>query len=107
PDTRIVVFGSSAFVSDDMLSLAQQLESDFATSNLELVHNAVDWSLADTDLLGIRSRNAAARALTVDPKARTTWSIVNIALALLGLIAVVGFAWLRRRAVQPIISKEA
>lgn len=107
PDSRIVVFGSSAFVSDEMLRLAQQLESDFATSNLELVHNAVDWSLADTDLLGIRSRNAAARALTVSPQSRTTWSIVNIALALLGLIAVVGFAWLRRRAVQPIISKEA
>jgi ABC-2 type transport system permease protein len=103
PDTRIVVFGSSAFVSDAVLGL----ESDFTNSNLELVHNAVDWSLADTDLLGIRSRNAAARALTVRQESRTTWSIVNIAIALLGLIAVVGFAWLRRRAVQPIISKEA
>jgi hypothetical protein len=42
PDTRIVVFGSSAFVSDDALGLAQQMHSDFARSNLELVHNAVD-----------------------------------------------------------------
>ena len=107
PDTRIVVFGSSAFVSDDVLGLAQEIGSDLAASNLELVHNAVDWSLADTDLLGIRSRNAAARALTVSPESRTTWSIVNVAIALLGLVAVVGFAWLRRRAVQPIISKEA
>lgn len=107
PDTRIVVFGSSAFVSDDVLGLAQQLESDLATSNLELVHNAVDWSLADTDLLGIRSRNAAARALTVSTQSRSTWFIVNVAIALLGLVAVVGFAWLRRRSVQPIISKEA
>jgi ABC-2 type transport system permease protein len=107
PDSRIVVFGSSAFVSDDVLGLAQQLESDLATSNLELVHNAVDWSLADTDLLGIRSRNTAARALTVSTQSRGTWAIVNAAIALLGLIAVVGFAWLRRRAVQPIISKEA
>jgi gliding motility-associated transport system permease protein/gliding motility-associatede transport system auxiliary component len=107
PDNRIVVFGSSAFVSDDVLGLAQQLESDLATSNLELVHNAVDWSLADTDLLGIRSRNTAARALTVSTQSRGTWAVVNAAIALLGLIAVVGFAWLRRRAVQPIISKEA
>lgn len=108
PDTRLVVFGSSAFVSDDVLGLAQQLESDLATSNLELVHNAVDWSLSDTDLLGIRSRNTAARALTVSTQSRSTWIIVNIAIALLGLVAVVGFAWLRRRAVQPIISsKEA
>jgi hypothetical protein len=107
PDTRIVVFGSSAFVSDDVLGLAQQLESDLATSNLELVHNAVDWSLSDTDLLGIRSRNTAARALTVSTQSRGTWFIVNVAIALLGLVAVIGFAWLRRRAVQPIISKEA
>src|SRR5688500_7518573 len=49
PDTRIVVFGSSAFVSDDVMSLAQQLESELAISNLGLVHNAVDWALADTD----------------------------------------------------------
>lgn len=107
PDSRIVVFGSSAFVSDDVLSLAQQLRSDLAASNLELVHNAVDWSLADTDLLSIRSRNAASRALTVGGDARGTWRIVNFAVALLGLVAVVGFAWLRRRSVLPIISKEA
>ena len=107
PDTRIAVFGSSAFVSDDVLGLAQQLESDLATSNLELVHNAVDWSLADTDLLAIRSRNGAARALTVPTESRNAWRNANIAIALLGLVLVVGFAWLRRRAVLPIISKEA
>ena len=107
PDTRIAVFGSSAFVSDDVLGLAQQMESDFATSNLELVHNAVDWSLADTDLLQIRSRNAASRALTVNADARGKWRSVNIGLAALGLALVVGFAWVRRRGVLPIISKEA
>jgi ABC-2 type transport system permease protein len=108
PDTRIVVFGSSAFVSDDVLSLAQQLDSDLATSNLELVHNAVDWSLADTDLLAIRSRNAATRALTVAPEARGAWRTANIAIALAGLLLVVGLAWMRRRAVQPILTgKEA
>jgi ABC-2 type transport system permease protein len=107
PDARIVVFGSSAFVSDDLLGFAQQMDSDFATSNVELVHNAVDWSLADTDLLGIRSRNAASRALTVSADARGKWRNVNLAVAGLALIAVVGFAWLRRRQVLPIISKEA
>jgi ABC-2 type transport system permease protein len=104
PDARIVVFGSSAFVSD---LLVEQLDSDFTKSNLELVHNAVDWSLADTDLLAIRSRNTAARALTVATESRGMWRNLNFALAALGLIAVVGFAWLRRRSVLPIISKEA
>lgn len=107
PDTRVVVFGSSAFVSDVILGLAQELRSDFAASNLELVHNAVDWSLADTDLLAIRSRNEATRALIIGPDSRGRWLWLNIAIALLGLVAVVGFAWLRRRAVQPIIEKEA
>ena len=108
PDTRLVVFGSSAFVSDDVLSLAQQLDSDLAASNVELVHNAVDWSLADTDLLAIRSRNAAARALTIGPDSAGTWRNVNIAIALVGLVLVVGIAGLRRRAVRPITTaKEA
>ena len=101
PDTRIVVFGSSAFVSD---LLIEQLDSVFTKSNIELVHNAVDWSLADTDLLGIRSRNAAARVLTINPDSAGAWRNVNLAIALIGLVLVVGIAWLRRRSVQPIIA---
>jgi ABC-2 type transport system permease protein len=108
PDTRIVVFGSSAFVSDDILQLAQQMDSDLAASNVELVHNAVDWSLADTDLLAIRSRNAAARALTVSAGSFATWRNVNIVIAIVGLGLVVGYAAFRRRQVLPIVpGKEA
>lgn len=104
PDARLVVFGSSSFVSDDILGLARQLDSDIVTANLELVQNAVDWSLADTDLLSIRSRTSAARALTVAPDARNTWRNVNIAIAFIGLALVVGAARLRRRAVEPIVA---
>jgi ABC-2 type transport system permease protein len=108
PDSRIVVFGSSAFVSDDVLSLAQQLQSDLATSNVELVHNAVDWSLADTDLLAIRSHNAAARVLTLGPNAADSWLAANVVIAVVALLLVVGIAWMRRRSVLPIMTaKEA
>ena len=107
-DTRIVVFGSSAFVSDDVLGLAQQLDAELAASNVELVHNAVDWSLADTDLLAIRSRNSATRALTAEPGSYSMWRTVNIVIAALGLAGVLVLAAVRRRSVQPIISaKEA
>ncbi len=106
PDARIVVFGSSAFVSDDILNLAQQLDSDLAVSNIELVHNAVDWSIADTDLLAIRGHNTAARAITIAPDSRGTWRNVNLVIAFLGLAGVIAFAWLRRRAVQPIVRAE-
>jgi ABC-2 type transport system permease protein len=107
PDARIVVFGSSAFVSDDMLGLADQLDSDFAKSNLELVQNAVDWTLADTELLAIRSRTLATRAITMSPDARGKWIVANGAIALAGLVLVVVLAWLRRRAVLPLETKEA
>jgi ABC-2 type transport system permease protein len=100
PDTRMVVFGSSTFVSD----LVQQLDSEFTKSNIELVHNAVDWSLADTDLLAIRSHNGAMRALTVSPDSRAKWIWANGVIALAGLVLVVALAWLRRRAVQPIVT---
>jgi len=106
PDTRIVVFGSSAFVSDDILGLAQQMDSDLASANVELVHNAVDWSLADTDLLSIRSRQAASRALTLAPDARDTWRWANLAIAGAGLLLVVAITALRRRSITPI-TKEA
>ncbi|MGE5182885.1 MAG: Gldg family protein [Acidobacteriota bacterium] len=102
PDTRLVVFGSSAFVSDDVLGMAQQLDSELATSNLELVHNAVDWSLADTDLLSIRSHNDAARALTIGPDSRDRWRMANLAIAFAGLVLVVGGAYLRRRSIAPM-----
>lgn len=107
PDARIVVFGSSAFASDDLLQLADRLQSDFAKSNLELVHNAVDWTLADTELLAIRSRTTATRALTVSSDARARWIWANGAIAVAGLVLVVVLAWLRRRAVLPLETKEA
>ena len=103
PDTRIVVFGSSAFACDTLLELAQQLDPEIATSNLEMVHDAVDWSIGDTDLLAIRGHNSAARALTLAPDAHAMWRTVNLGIAALGLFAVFLIAWLRRRAVRPIV----
>lgn len=107
PDTRLVVFGSSAFVSDDILQLAAQFDSEYAKANVQLVNNAIDWALADTDLLEIRSHTSATRVLTVEPEERTKWIWINAAIAIVGLVLVVVLAWLRRRAVQPIaVAKE-
>jgi gliding motility-associated transport system permease protein/gliding motility-associatede transport system auxiliary component len=106
PDTRIVVFGSSAFVSDDVLGLAQELRSQLALSNVNLVHNAIDWALADTDLLEIRSHNAAQRALLVDADSRETYRDVDIIVAFVVLGAVIAFAWVRRRSIAPVVPRE-
>jgi hypothetical protein len=99
-----VVIGSSSFVSDDVVGLARQLNSDLVVSNIQLVQNAIDWAVSDTDLLAIRARTTAARAITLEPDARDTWRDINIIIAFLALAAVVGTAWFRRRAVQPFVT---
>jgi ABC-2 type transport system permease protein len=103
PDgTRIAVFGSSTFVSDLFFKL--RLNSDLVVSNVQLVHNAIDWALSDTDLLAIRARNPAARAITLEEGSRNTWILINFLIAFFALAAVVVLAWVRRSAVTPIIS---
>jgi len=106
PDARLVVFGSSSFVSDDLLGLAQQIGSELALANVQLVQNAVDWALADTDLLSIRARTTAARALTTPEAERGRWLWINFGIAFAGLGAVVLVSWLRRRSVRPIVLPE-
>ncbi len=52
PDTaRLVVLGSGEFVDDVVLQLSSRLTQDRYLNNLQLMQNAVDWSVADLDLL--------------------------------------------------------
>ncbi len=103
PDARVVVFGSSSFVSDVVQNIADELHDKLAASDVELVHNAVDWSLSDTDLLGIRSHNGAAHAITVGADSVSSWRTANVIIAVLLLAGVIGFAAFRRRSVRPIV----
>lgn len=102
PDTRVVLFGSSAFVSDDLLGLSRQLGTELAQSNLLLVQNAVDWALIEPDLAQIRARSTASRALTTAEEDRGTWELGNYALAFLGLALVAGVSFARRRSQVPL-----
>lgn len=102
PDARVVVFGSSAFASDLMLNIGRQFGSGLAASNLLLVHNAVDWAMADTDLLSIRAGGASSRVLTVDEGSYGTWELFNYILAAVLLGVVIAISWFRRKRVRPI-----
>ena len=64
-DGRLVVFGSSEMVSDLLMQLSQQPSGAVHRGNLTLLRNAIDWTVADTDLLSIRSGSAFTR--TLDP----------------------------------------
>jgi ABC-2 type transport system permease protein len=104
PDTsRLVVVGSAEFLDDTILQLSARLTQDRYLNNLQFVQNAVDWSVEDLDLLGIRSRGTTTRVLKpMDQREESTWEIVNYAVALLALVGI-GVVWYyRRRNEQPL-----
>ncbi len=103
-DARVVIFGSSVFATDALLGHAQQFEQELALSNVNLIHNAVDWATADTDLLSIRSATSGAHSLTIDPDSRTQWKLVNIMIAIVLLGIAIAIPIVRRRRVRPVIS---
>ncbi len=106
-DARLVVVGSSAFASDLINNLAGQVGGGLYRGNFQLVRNLLDWSLADTDLLQIRTVGALARTLEpLEERQRTLWEAGNYGFALLALLAVVLLSAARRRWVKPIVTRE-
>lgn len=86
---RLVLFGSSDFISDQTLQLAASARGQQSLGGLQLMENAVDWSLEDPGLLSIRSRGHYAR--TLEPLARQSQMLVeylDYGLALGGLLLV-------------------
>lgn len=98
PEARLVVLGSSEFVSDPMMVLSRGANGEVHRNNLQLLQNLVDWSLEDQDLLTIRSSGAFSR--TIRPMTRDerleaeliTYFFVLFPLSIVGLIPI------RRRA---------
>jgi ABC-2 type transport system permease protein len=100
---RLVVFGSSTFIDDFVIQLSARLSRDRYLNNLLLMQNAVDWSVEDPDLLGIRARGSNVRVLApLSESQQTAWEVGNYALALLALLGIY-FLWReRKRNQQPI-----
>lgn len=85
----IILFSSNDFLRDDVLGLAGSALGSEYLGSLQLVTNAVDWSLEDEALLGIRGRGHFNR--TLPPLAQATrmfWEYLNYALAALALVLV-------------------
>ena len=102
PDARLVVFGSSEVVSDLMLNIASQ-GGEMHKANLQLLRNAVDWSVEDTDLLQIRTSGAFARTLRpIDDDEASLWELMQYALAALLLFFVGVMPRQRRRSIKPL-----
>lgn len=104
PDTaRLVVVGSADFLTDIVFQISASLTPDSYLNSLSFLQNAVDWSVEDLDLLGIRARGSASRVLAPMSEAQQrTWEIANYGVALVALVAL-GVLWnLRRRNEQPM-----
>ena len=92
---RIIVFASNSFLSDTMLDLATSGLGTLYLTPVQLVENAVDWSLEDRGLLAIRGRAHFSRTLDpLDRESQVFWEYLNYGLALLGLLLI---GWIRRQ----------
>ncbi len=86
---RIIVFASNEFLSDETIQLAASAGGTLYTNSLQLMENAVDWSLEDRGLLSIRSRGHFSRTLyPLSVEHRVFWEYLNYALGFVGLIIV-------------------
>ena len=84
---RIILIGSSSFLSDDILSLLSQVDRTQYLTPLSFAQNLVDWSLEDRGLLALRARGGLFSRTLGPVKAgeQPLWEYLNYALALLGL----------------------
>lgn len=99
---RLVVVGSSAFVTDPMVELARAI-SDAALVNLQFVQNVADWCTEDVELLRIRSRGTTVRMLfpTSDVE-RSVLEYGNYGVSMLLVGALAAMTIGRRRKVRAI-----
>lgn len=83
---RLILIGSSSFLGDTAISLANEATQSRYLKPLELVQNAVDWSLEDRGLLSLRGQGQFGRLLDpIGREARVFWETLNYLLALGGL----------------------
>jgi ABC-2 type transport system permease protein len=102
--SRLVVVGSAEFLDDVVLEISRSQSQDRYLHNLQFVQNAVDWAVEDEDLLSIRSRGTFTRLLNPLTRAEQSfWEALNYGFALLGLIVVGVFWYMRRRNEEPMI----
>lgn len=88
PQTRLVVFGDSDFVSNSMLG---------TQGNLDLFLNAANWAAQQENLIAIRPRDPEDRRVTMTQDQQTRvgyFSALILPMAILGLGV---FTWYRRR----------
>ncbi len=102
PDTRLVIVGNAAFISDFVERALGQIDNGFFVENLRFVENLIDWSTQDNDLMSIRSQGVVSRRLDVIEKSsEMTLEAINYVLPVVALIGLGWFLNYRRRRAVP------
>ncbi len=93
---RLILLGSASFLTDTAIGLASEATQTSYDKPIDLIQNAVEWSLEDRGLLGLRGHGQFSRLLVpLSRQGRIFYEYLNYALALGG----VGLLyWLARRA---------
>ncbi len=100
---RLVVVGSSEFINDTVIGISRSLGQDRFLNSLEFLHNAIDWSVEDQELLAIRSRGSHARLLApMTREQQRFWEWLNYGIALAALIVVAVAGAVRQRRERPM-----
>ncbi|MBK1720740.1 Gldg family protein [Thiocystis violacea] len=95
---RLILIGSSSFLTDTAISLANEATQSRYLKPVELAQNALEWSLEDRGLLSLRGRGQFGRMLEpLGQQSRLFWESLNYVLALAGL-ALVYLLYRRSRA---------
>ena len=83
---RLFVFSSNSFLADQTLRMVGAADGTLYNNSVQMLVNAVDWSLEDRTLLGIRARGNFNRTLPqLDETEQSTLEYLNYGLALLGI----------------------
>ncbi|MGY6275454.1 Gldg family protein [Methylomonas sp. MgM2] len=83
---RIILFASNDFLSDEVIRIAAASARSEYLNSLQLIANAIDWSLEDAGLLSIRARGHFNRTLPpMQHSVQLFWEYLNYLLAALAL----------------------
>jgi len=106
PDSaRIILFASRSFLTDTMLDLASAGMGTRYLKPIQMIENAIDWSLDDPGLLAMRGRAHFSGTLRpMDRDAQLFWEYLNYGLPLFGLLLI---AFLHRQTKRRAASRYA
>jgi len=108
PETRLVVIANAEFLSDFVARALGTQDGGFFGENLAFMQNLIDWTNLDNDMLGIRSKGAAARRIEpVERGTEVTVEAMNYAIPVALLLALAAYSVVRRRGAVPVVRPEA